>query len=169
LARSNADTGLAYRALSAPWEEALSLFDFAGAGAPPRDGLAAGWGAWSGERLCGALLAERAGASAMLHGPVVVTEPDIALDIADRLVADALREAPEAGIDTVYTRPQGLDRAWVRSGFIPIPEAELPSALRGRPGLGLFGWRGGTALWSSAGRGASPARGAPPARPGRRR
>jgi hypothetical protein len=42
---------------------------------------------------------------------------------------------------------------WVREGFIPVPEAELPRELQGRPGLGLFGWRGGTALWSTAGRG----------------
>jgi hypothetical protein len=49
----------------------------------------------------------------------------------------------------------------VRLGFIPVPEAELPETLRGRPGIGLFGWRGGSALWSAAGRGrdrrASPA------------
>ena len=86
-----------------------------------------------------------------------------------RLLDDAL-ELPQAeGIDTLYTRPQGLDRVWVRNGFIPIPEAELPEALRGRPGIGLFGWRGGTAIWSSAGR-ARP-RSPPPLRPppGRRR
>jgi len=34
----------------------------------------------------------------------------------------------------------------------------LPKALRGRPGVGLFGWRGGTALWSAAGRGVDRAR-----------
>ena len=38
--------------------------------------------------------------------------------------------AEAEGIDTVYTRPQGLDRIWVRSGFIPIPEAELPRGLQ---------------------------------------
>ena len=55
------------------------------------------------------------------------------------------------GIETIFARPQSLDRVWVRAGFIPLPEAELPRALRGRPGVGLFGWRGGTALWSGRG------------------
>jgi hypothetical protein len=163
LARSDASgAGLTYRALAAPWEPALSLFSFAGAWAPPAKSIHAGWGAWHDGECCGALLAERAGAAAMLHGPVVVAPapsgPEVAFDIAGRLVADALGHAESAGIDTVFTRPQGLDRIWVRSGFIPVPEAELPAGLRGRPGLGLFGWRGGTALWSAAGRGAPRAR-----------
>jgi hypothetical protein len=100
----------------------------------------------------------------MLHGPVVVAPPDappeFAIEIADRLVADALAQAPAEKIDTVFTRPHGLDRVWVRSGFIPVPEVELPTALRKRPGLGLFGWRGGTALWSSTGRGVPRSRSA---------
>jgi hypothetical protein len=157
LARSSAD--LAYRVLEAPWGPALSLFGFAGAWAPPAADVKSGWGAWDGDTLCGALLAERAGSSAMLHGPVVVVPPDapadLAFDIANRLVTELLGRAEAERIDTVFTRPQGLDRIWVRSGFIPVPEPELPSALRHRPGLGLFGWRGGTALWSAAGRGAS--------------
>jgi hypothetical protein len=37
---------------------------------------------------------------------------------------------------------------WVRFGFIPLPESSLPPALAGRPGVGLFAWRGGSALWS---------------------
>ena len=104
---------------------------------------------------------ERAGATAMLHGPVVVAPPDTpAEDVLARWPAASSAEALEptpasAGIDTVFARPQSLDRVWVRSGFIPVPEAELPRTLRGRPGLGLFGWRGGTALWSTAGRGGS--------------
>jgi hypothetical protein len=151
--------GLAYRALTAPWQPALSLFGFAGAWAPPAKRIAAGWGAWEGDRLCGALVAERAGASGMLHGPVVVAPPDapssLAFEIADHLVADALAYCQVSGIETLFSRPQGLDRIWVRSGFIPVPEAELPEPLRDRPGLGLFGWRGGTALWSAAGRSAA--------------
>jgi len=158
LARSSWDA-VSYRPLPAPWEPALSLFTFAGAWAPALESLATCWGAWETERLCGALLAERAGTSAMLHGPVVVAPPDApseaAIEVARRLVADALTQAQADGIDTLFTRPQGLDRIWVRSGFIPVPEAELPRGLRGRPGVGLFGWRGGTALWSSAGRGAA--------------
>ena len=102
---------------------------------------------------------ERAGATAMLHGPVVVAPPDTptedVLAVAAELTGQALAHAGTAGIATVFARPQSLDRVWVRSGFIPTPEAELPRELQGRPGLGLFGWRGGTALWSTAGRGGS--------------
>ncbi|HET8576231.1 MAG TPA: hypothetical protein VFO18_03960 [Methylomirabilota bacterium] len=105
----------------------------------------------------GALLAERSGPAALLHGPILVappaTSPDEVLDAAERLLTDALAHAQGAALTTVFARPQGLDHLWVRTGFIPVPEAELPGALRGRPGLGLFGWRGGTALWSTAGRG----------------
>jgi hypothetical protein len=90
---------------------------------------------------------------------VVVTPPDApaetALEVAAELLASVLRHAEESGIDTVFTRPQGLDKIWVRYGFIPLPEAELPKGLRGRPGVGLYGWRGGTALWSAAGRNAA--------------
>jgi len=53
-----------------------------------------------------------------------------------------------AGVRTVYARPQGLDRVWVRFGFIPVPESTLPAGLAGRPGAGLFAWRGGSALWT---------------------
>ena len=165
MARSNTWDGVAYRALSSPWDDALSLCAFAGAWAPPQGRIVAGWGAWDGERPCGSLLAERAGKAAMLHGPVVVAPPDAppdaAIAVAGRLVADALGQAEADGIDTIFTRPQGLDRIWVRCGFIPVPEAELPQGLRGRPGVGLFGWRGGTALWSAAGRGAPRFRPAP--------
>lgn len=158
MARSNASATLAYRPLTPPWEEAAQLFRFAGAWAPPPADVAAGWGAWDGEaRLVGAVLMERAGATAMLHGPVVVAAPDMPaedlLAIAAELVAQPLAQAGPASIETIFTRPQSLDRVWVRHGFIPVPEAELPRELAGRPGLGLFGWRGGTALWSTAGRG----------------
>ena len=165
MARSNTWDAIAYRPLGPPWEAVASLFRFAGAWTPDLESVAGGWGAWDGEALCGALLAERAGTSAMLHGPVVVAPSDApadaALEVADHLVADALAGAPADGIETIFTRPQGLDRIWVRSGFIPVPEVELPGPLRGRPGVGLFGWRGGTALWSSTGRGASRPRSVP--------
>ena len=102
---------------------------------------------------------ERAGATAMLHGPVVVAPPETptedVLAVAADLVTRPWRTPAPAGIVTVFARPQSLDRVWVRNGFIPVPEAELPRELQGRPGLGLFGWRGGTALWSTAGRGGS--------------
>jgi len=92
----------------------------------------------------------------MLHGPVVVAPegagPDDALEVAAQLLAEAVKHAGSVGLVTLFARPQGLDRLWVRSGFIPVPEAELPAPLRGRPGIGLFAWRGGSALWSAAGR-----------------
>ena len=162
MTRSKVLADVACRALTPPWAPALSLFTFAGAWAPLAESVAAGWGAWEGERCCGALLAERVGAAAMLHGPVVVAPPEatpeLGIEVANQLVAEALGHAQPAGIETLFTRPQGLDRIWIRFGFIPVPEVELPAALRERPGLGLFGWRGGTALWSAAGRGASRAR-----------
>jgi len=157
LGRSSAWGQLAYRPLTAPWADAVELFRFAGAWAPPPEHVDRGWGAWDGTQLSGALLAERAGTHGVLHGPVVVAPPEApseaAFEVAEALLREALGEVGAQAVDTLFTRPQGLDRLWVRHGFIPVPEAELPDALRGRPGLGLYGWRGGTALWSVAGRG----------------
>jgi hypothetical protein len=162
LGRSKGWGELTYRTLTPPWGPALELFRFVGAWAPPQEQIHSGWGVWDGERLSGALLAERTGQAAMLHGPVVVSPPDAmpeaAMEVADALLAGALGDVETQGIGTVFTRPQGLDRIWVRNGFIPVPEAELPRPLRGRPGVGLYGWRGGSALWSAAGRGALPGR-----------
>lgn len=159
MGRSSAASTLAYRPLADPWAAALELFRFVGAWAPPPGAVHAGWGAWADERLVGSLLMERGGPVAMLHGPVVVAPSGMAaedvLGVAGELTTQALGHAGSVGIETIFARPQGLDRVWVRLGFIPVPEAELPRDLRGRPGLGLFGWRGGTALWSSAGRGGS--------------
>ena len=165
MARSKGWADLAFRPLADPGNEARELFGFVGAWAPPATDIAAGWGAWEGETLVGAALLERAGVAAMLHGPAITGkpggDPEPALDAAAGLVALALASVEAEKVETLFARPQGLDRVWVRSGFIPVPEAELPEALRGRPGIGLFGWRGGSALWSAAGRGrdrrASPA------------
>ena len=163
MGRSKVSEGLAYRTLADPGRDARDLFGFVGAWAPPGPAVSAGWGAWDGDRLVGALLLERAGGAAMLYGPVVVVpdadDPETLFDIAAGLLEPALSLSEAQGIDTLYTRPQGLDRIWVRAGFIPIPEADLPGALRGRPGLGLFGWRGGTAIWSMAGRAEAARRG----------
>ncbi len=163
MGRSKISEALAYRALAGPGRDTRDLFGFVGAWAPPESAVSAGWGAWDGDRLVGALLLEREGDAAMLYGPVVVAsdadEPDAPFDIAIRLLEHALSLAEAQGIDTLYTRPQALDRIWVRTGFIPIPEADLPEPLRGRPGLGLFGWRGGTAIWSMAGRADAARRG----------
>jgi hypothetical protein len=90
---------------------------------------------------------EQAGSTLLLHGPVVITA-DRPLEAAAQLVAAVLDQAAALGATTVFTRPQGLDRVWVRFGFIPLPESTLPDELRGRPGDGLYGWRGGTALWT---------------------
>lgn len=166
MGRSKSWDGISYGRLEAPAHEARELFRFAGAWAPPPSPAEVAWGAWDEARLTGTLLLEQAGAAALLHGPVVVTpegaEPDQALDIAAHLLAEALHHASGGGIEILYSRPQGLDRLWIRSGFVPLPEAELPRALRGRPGVGLFAWRGGSALLSMAGREISRA-----GRPGR--
>ncbi len=133
---------------------ARPLFDFAAIPFPDPERIALAWGAFTatgagrpGERLVGALAAERAEGGMMFHGPVV-TEGEAPLEIATQLVAAALDHATAVGVGTVFARPQGLDRVWVRFGFIPVPESTLPAALAGRPGAGLFAWRGGSALWS---------------------
>lgn len=136
--------GLGYRPLP---DAALArpLFDFA-AVPWPEGGPAFGWGAWNAERIVGAIVAERSGRATLLHGPVVVME-EAPLEVAAQLVAAALDHAATAA-DTVFARPQGLDRIWVRFGFIPVPESTLPVGLTGRPGAGLYAWRGGSALWT---------------------
>jgi len=84
----------------------------------------------------------------MVYGPVVIVETD-PLEIAAQLVTAALDDATASGIATVFARPQGLDRVWVRYGFIPVPESTLPTGLARRPaGAGLYAWRGGSALWT---------------------
>jgi hypothetical protein len=166
LERSKSWEGLAFRPLGEPGREARELFGFVGAWAPPSGDVVAGWGAWDGDALVGAVLVERAGQTAMLHGPAVASppggNPESAVDGAAGLVALALAWAETEKVETLFARPQSLDRVWVRFGFIPVPEVELPQELKKRPGIGLFGWRGGSALWSAAGRGrdrrVSPAR-----------
>jgi hypothetical protein len=125
---------------------ARALFDFTAT--PWLDGAtwAFGWGAFDETTLVGAAVAERAGSTAFVHGPVVVIEQD-PLEVAAQLVAAMLDHARALGVDTVFTRPQALDRVWVRFGFIPRPENALPEGLAGRPGSGLYAWRGGSALW----------------------
>ena len=139
---------------------ARALFDFAAT--PWPDEVAFAWGAWmagvGGERLIGALAAERHATTAMLFGPIIdlradspsvpTATPIDPLEVAGQLVAAAIDHAAALGAATLYTRPQGLDRVWVRLGFIPVPEVALPPALAGRPGAGLYAWRGGSALWS---------------------
>ncbi len=68
--------------------------------------------------------------------------------IAAELVGAILDHAVAAGVSTLFAQPQGLDRIWVRYGFIPLPEGALPEGLSGRAGEGLYAWRGGSAVWS---------------------
>ena len=88
-----------------------------------------GWEALVEERLVGGVLVERHGEHGFVHGPVVVAPPSGGepLEVAAQLVAPLLGQAAQLGINTLFTRPQGLDRLWVRFGFIPVPEASLPS------------------------------------------
>lgn len=135
--------GVTYRPSPAGAPEVRGVFRFAGAWTPAP---AAGEWAWEAEadgRLLGGVLVERDGPAGLVHGPVVVEAPEGVepLEVAVQLVAAVLEEATALGVDTLFARPQGLDRAWVRSGFVPMPEAALPAGLRGRPGSGLHVWR----------------------------
>jgi hypothetical protein len=95
----------------------------------------------------GAVVVEPSARCALVHGPVVVAERE-ALQVAADLVSAGLDHAVAGGAATIFARPQGLDRIWVRFGFIPVPEGMLPEELSRRPGDGLYAWRGGSAIWS---------------------
>jgi hypothetical protein len=127
---------------------ARPLFDFAAVPWPASDAVAVAWGASDGgQRLIGAVVGERSGPAMLLHGPVLKAETE-PLEIASQLVAAVLDHATASGVVTLFARPLSLDRVWIRFGFIPVPETTLPSELTGRPGAGLYAWRGGTALWT---------------------
>ena len=152
---------MVYRPLDqAEGDTARAVFSYAALWVPPASPGELGWGAWDSETLAGALVLEPHGANGIVYGPVVVNHPD-PFEVASHLLAAILPHATALGIGTLFTRPQGLERLWVRFGFIPMPEAALPKALKGRPGTGLFAWRGGSALWTSMG--AGPRAGASPA------
>ncbi|MBI2216215.1 MAG: hypothetical protein HYU51_02860 [Candidatus Rokubacteria bacterium] len=152
--------GVGYRPLAEPGP-ARRLFDFAAVPWPACEALALAWGASHDDRLVGAIVGERArsstvraadsgvalGTSMFLHGPVVVTDRD-PIEVAAQLVTAALDHARALGVETLFARPLALDRLWVRFGFIPTPESALPPSLAGRPGSGLYAWRGGSALWT---------------------
>lgn len=130
---------------------ARALFDFAALPWPETSNPLLGWGAFDpaseGDRLIGAMVAESAERAALLHGPVVVIEHE-ALDLAGHLISAVIDHATAAGARTLFARPQGLDRLWVRFGFVPVPEGTLPAGLSTEPGDGLYAWRGGSAIWS---------------------
>ena len=144
--------GIGYRPLPDP-AAGRPLFDFAAVPWPPTTPIAA-WGAFTsdarGERLVGAVAGEQDRGDVLLHGPVVSTDAGLEdpLEVAGQLVAAVLDHAGALGAHTVFARPQGLDRVWVRFGFIPVPEVTLPAPLAGRSGVGLYAWRGGSALWT---------------------
>lgn len=142
--------GIGYRPLPDA-AQALPLFEFAALPWPAGRDIAFAWGASTvadgAEQLIGAVVIERSGSAMMLHGPVV-TAGEAPIEIAAQLVAAALDHATAAGATTVFARPQGLDRVWVRFGFIPVPESTLPDGLGGHAGVGLYAWRGGSALWT---------------------
>lgn len=143
---------LELRAL-ADTREAHSLFDFAAVPWPDQASVAFGWGAFppgDGGAPVAVVLVERAGRAVFLHGPLVAIEGHAhdPLTVAGVLLAAVIDHAAALGADTVFARPQGLDRMWIRCGFIPVPEAALPAAFGARPGAGLYGWRGGSALWT---------------------
>ena len=130
---------------------ARALFDFAALPWPRASDSVLAWGAFdtadAEARLIGAVAVERAGRAALLHGPVVIAERE-ALDLAGHLIAAAIDHATAAGAHTLFAQPQGLDRLWVRFGFIPVPQGTLPPGLSARPDDGLYAWRGGSAIWS---------------------
>jgi hypothetical protein len=135
--------GVVYRPCQVGAPAVRQLFKFAGAYVPAPDAEEIAWEAEGGGRILGGVLCERAGVHGFIHGPVVVeppagTEP---LEVAAQLVSPLIDLARALPLDSLFTRPQGLDRVWVRLGFVPMPEAFLPPALRGRPGSGLHVWR----------------------------
>jgi hypothetical protein len=135
--------GVVYRPCQGGASAVRQLFQFAGAFAPDPSPEEIAWEARAGDRLIGGVLCERRGPHGFIHGPVVVDSPGGVepIEVAAQLVAPLVDSARGLPLDSLFTRPQGLDRVWVRLGFVPMPEAFLPTALRGRPGSGLHVWR----------------------------
>lgn len=128
--------------------EVRALFDYAALPWPSTANPLVAWGALAPtEKLVGAVVAETLGRAALLHGPVVVVERD-ALELAGHLIGAVIDHLTALRAHTIFARPQGLDRLWIRFGFIPVPEGTLPAELSSGPGDGLYAWRGGSAVWS---------------------
>ena len=123
--------------------EVRRLFQFAGAWVPAVGGGEFAWEAEAEGRLVGGVVVERQGEHGFIHGPVVIDVPANGepLEVAAQLVAPLLAQAGAIAMSTLFARPQGLDRIWVRAGFVPVPEATLPAGLRHQPGGGLYAWR----------------------------
>ncbi len=135
--------GVVYRPCQSGAPAVRRLFQFAGAFAPEPNPEEIAWEAEAADRIVGGVLCERSGDHAFVHGPVVVNPPPGAepLEVAAQLVSPLVDAARALPLDALFARPQGLDRVWVRLGFVPMPAAFLPPALRGRPGSGLHVWR----------------------------
>ena len=135
--------GVVYQPCQGGAPAVRQLFKFAGAFAPDLEPEEMAWEAQAGDRLVGGVLCERRGAHGFVHGPVVVGPPDGVepIEVAAQLVAPLVDSARALPLDSLFTRPQGLDRVWVRLGFVLMPEAFLPATLRGRPGSGPHVWR----------------------------
>src|SRR5262245_17787812 len=127
--------GVVYRPCQAGALAVRQLFQFAGAFAPELGPDEIAWEGRAGDRMVGGVLCERRGAHGFIHGPVVVDPPSGAepIEVAAQLVSPIVDSAGAIPLDSVFTRPQGLDRVWVRLGVVRIPEAVLPGGLRGRP------------------------------------
>jgi hypothetical protein len=135
--------GVVYRPCQRGAPAVRRLFQFAGAFAPEVLPDEIAWEAEASAEVVGGVLCERHEAHGFIHGPVVVNPPPgiEALEVAAQLVSPLVDTARALPLNNLFARPQGLDRVWVRLGFVPMPEAFLPAALRGRPGSGLHVWR----------------------------
>jgi len=135
--------GVVYQPCQGGAPDVRQLFQFAGAFVPDLAPGEIAWEARAGDRIVGGILCERRGAHGFIHGPVVVDPPEGAepIEVAAQLVSALVDLAASLPLDSLFTRPQGLDRVWVRLGFVPMPEAFVPADLRGRPGTGLHVWR----------------------------
>src|SRR5262245_46727700 len=101
--------GVQYRPSQTGAAEVRRLLHLAGAWAPAAAAHGPAWGALAGGRTVGRIRVEPHGAQGFVHGPVVVEPPASpeALEVAAQVVAPALGEAADSGVDTLFTRPQG--------------------------------------------------------------
>jgi hypothetical protein len=135
--------GLVYRPCPAEAAAVRRLFHFAGAWTPAFAPGELAWEAVAPGGLVGGVLVERDHDCGFIHGPVVVEPPPDAeaLEVAAQLAAPLLEPGTDPTMTRAFARPGGLDRLWVRLGFVPMPEASLPPTMRDRPGTGLYVWR----------------------------
>src|SRR5439155_20106977 len=152
--------GILYRPCQGGAGAVRRLFQYAGAFTPVLRPEELAWEAEVGERLVGGAVVERQGAHGMIHGPVVVEPPEGTepLEVAAQLVAALIAEATAAGLDSIYARPPGPDRVWVRAGFVPCPKRPCRTGSEAAPAPDSMSG-GGQAPMSS--RPPSPGRPAP--------